>query len=73
MHFLQYRPILFNDLPGTQLNRFSEIAAFAASVDQDQAAHFVQPDLGSTLSAMLEQNSKNDGSEYANVFASMLP
>ena len=30
------------------------IIAFAASVDQDQAAQNVQPDLRSTLSAMLD-------------------
>ena len=33
---------------------FTKIVAFAASVDQDQAAQDVQPDLRSTLSAMLE-------------------
>ena len=33
---------------------FTKIVAIAASVYQDQAAHFVQPDLRSTLSAILE-------------------
>ena len=35
---------------------FTEIVAFAANVDQDQAAQNVQPDLESTLSAVLDHN-----------------
>ena len=33
---------------------FTEVVAFAGSVDQDQAAQNVQPDLRSTLSVLLE-------------------
>ena len=36
----------------------TKIVTFAASVDQDQAAQNVQPDLRSTLSAMLELEHK---------------
>ena len=36
----------------------TKIVTFAASVDQDQAAQTVQPDLRSTLSAMLELERK---------------
>ena len=34
---------------------FMNIVTFAASVDQDQSTQHVQPDLGSTLSALVKQ------------------